>query len=146
MLYHKHSFNYYVRIMTYMRLRALVKILSRIGRWKSDRQKAKTESLRGVRGNEDKQIWEIHYQNFLRDGCRYLRARNFVHHCTDGPECPVAYAFSKAEARKLFAKFRDVQTVVAHFPLRKYSSKIPFAVERFVASKMGWYLFIFARK
>ena len=146
MLYHKRSFNYFLRIMTYMRVRALFKILSRTGRWKQDRQKATAESLRGVRGNEDKQIWEIHYQNFLRDGWRYLRARNFLHHCTDEPECPVAYAFSKGEARKLFAKFRDVRMSLAHFPLRKYSTGIPLAVEKFVAARMGWYLFIFARK
>jgi ubiquinone/menaquinone biosynthesis C-methylase UbiE len=146
MLYHKHSFNYYVRIMTYMRLRALVKIVARAGRWQEDRKKAMSESLRGVRGNEDKQIWEIHYQNFLRDGWSYLRARNFLHHCTDGPECPIAYAFSRAGARELFGKFRDVRTVVAHLPLRRYSTKIPFGLEKFAASKMGWYLFIFANK
>src|SRR5688572_29276335 len=29
MLYHRHSFNYYIRIMTFMRLRLLAKILSR---------------------------------------------------------------------------------------------------------------------
>jgi ubiquinone/menaquinone biosynthesis C-methylase UbiE len=146
MLYHKHSFNYVVRIMSYMRLRVLLKILSRAGHWKSDRDQASEASLRGVRGNQDKQIWDIHYQNFLGQGWSYLRAANFVHHCTDGPECPIAYAFTKNEACALFSGFRDVQTTVAHFPLTKYSQKIPFAVEKFVARKMGWYLFIFARK
>src|ERR1700736_6312624 len=33
MLYHKSSFNYYVRIMLYMRVRVLLKILSRFGKW-----------------------------------------------------------------------------------------------------------------
>jgi ubiquinone/menaquinone biosynthesis C-methylase UbiE len=146
MLYHKGSFNYVIRILTYMRLRALLKILARTGRWNRDREKASAGSLRGLRGNQDRQIWDVHYLNFLRQGWGYLRARNFVHHCTDGPECPVAYAFTKAEVRKLFSRFHDVRTAVAHFPLTRYSKKIPFGVEKFLARKMGWYLFIFARK
>jgi len=146
MLYHKHSFNYFLRIMTHMRLRVLLKILSRLGRWNSDRQNASTGVLRGLRGNQDRQIWQIHYQNFLERGWSYLRARNFIHHCTDGPECPVAYAFTKAQSRELFSGFRDVQMTVAHFPLTKYSQKIPFAVEKLLARRIGWYLFISASK
>jgi len=146
MLYHKHSFNYFVRIMAYMRLRVLLKILSRVGKWKQDRQQAESNQIVGLRGNEDRQIWEIHYRNFLRTGWSYLRARNFVHHCTDGPECPIAYAFSKSETAKLFRKFRDVQFHVAHFPLQKYWSRFPFSWEKFLAKRFGWYLFIFADK
>jgi len=145
MLYHKHSFNYYIRIMTYMRLRVLFKILLRAGGWHRDRR-AFADSLRGVRGNQNCQIWEIHYRNFLHQGWSYLRAANFVHHCTDGPECPVAYAFTSTEAKALFSRFRDVHTTVAHFPLTKYSKRIPFGVEKFLARRMGWYLFIFANK
>lgn len=145
MLYHKRSFNYYIRIMTYMRLRVLFKVLSRAGRWNRDRQAA-ANPLRGVRGNQDRQIWSIHYQNFLREGWRYLRAGNFVHHCTDGPECPVAYAFTRAEAAALFYNFRNVRTTVAHLPLKKYHQGIPFGLEKFLARRIGWYLFIFADK
>ncbi|MGH7992240.1 MAG: class I SAM-dependent methyltransferase [Limisphaerales bacterium] len=145
MLYHKHSFNYYIRIMTYMRLRVLFKVLSRTGRWSRDRQAA-ANTLQGLRGNQDRQVWSIHYQNFLREGWRYLRAGNFVHHCTDGPECPVAYAFTRAEATALFSNFRHVRTTVAHLPLKKYYRGIPFGLEKFLARRMGWYLFIFADK
>jgi len=146
MLYHKHSFNYYVRIMVYMRLRVLLKILSRIGNWKRDREKLDTNAIAGVRGNQRPEVWDIHYQNFLKGDWSYLKADNFVHHCTDGPECPVAFAFSKKEARQLFAKFRDVSFRVAHFPLRRYSRYVPFAVEKLLARTMGWYLFVFATK
>jgi ubiquinone/menaquinone biosynthesis C-methylase UbiE len=146
MLYHKHSFNYWIRINTYMRLRLLARILARIGRWGSDRQKAGADSLVGVRGNQDKRVWNLHYQGFLKEGWSYLRASNFVHHCTDGPECPVAYAFSRSEARQLFSRFATVETKVAHFPLRKYSRWIPFGVEKSLAPWLGWYLFIYARK
>lgn len=146
MLYHKHSFNYFVRIMTYIRLRVLLKILLRAGRWNRDRIEVHRALLQGLRGNQDRQVWEIHYRNFLRNGWGYLRARNFVHHCADGPECPIAYAFTKREARVLFSRFRNIQMSVAHLPLRKYSPTIPLSLERSLAHKMGWYLFIFADK
>src|SRR5262245_21760319 len=66
MLYHKRTFNYAIRIMGYMRLRLLLKILARAGRWKRDRANASSDSLRGVRGNQDAQIWDIHYLNLDR--------------------------------------------------------------------------------
>ena len=148
MLYHKRSFNYCVRIMTYMRLRVFMTILSRLGRWQRDRENVASESPAGLRGNTDRQIWEIHYHNFLKEGWSYLKPENFVHHCTDGPECPVAFAFSKADARRLFSRFQDVQMKVAHFPLNRYpfGRWLPFSVEKFLATKIGWYLFIFASK
>lgn len=148
MLYHKHSFNYFVRIMTYMRLRVLLRILSHFGNWKRDRELLAANQIVGLRGNRSPQVWEIHYQNFLKRGWSYLKARNFIHHCTDGPECPVASAVNRKEANKLLARFNDVRTKVAHFPLSKYSfgKGIPFAIERWLAPKVGWYLFIFARK
>jgi ubiquinone/menaquinone biosynthesis C-methylase UbiE len=145
MLYHKHSFNYFVRIMGYMRSRLLIRILSRMGRWKSDRERI-TSALHAPRGNQDRDLWNVHYQNFLTQGWSYLAAKEFVHHCADGPECPVAYAFSKAETRKLFSRFHDVRTTVAHFPVRQYLPATPMALERVLARTMGWYLFIFARK
>jgi ubiquinone/menaquinone biosynthesis C-methylase UbiE len=148
MLYHKHSFNYFFRIMIYMRLRVFLKILSRFGSWKSDRRMIEMQKIVGLRGNQDRQVWEIHYQNFLRRGWRYLQARNFIHHCTDGPECPVAYAFSRREAEELFSRFNDVHVSIAHFPLRRYGfgKWIPFAIEKWLARKVGWYLFIQAQK
>ena len=148
MLYHKHSFNYYVRIMAYMRCRVLLKALARLGRWRTDREGSRSLPLAGVRGNTEPTIWEIHYRNFLRKGWSYFRAKNFVHHCTDGPECPIAYAFSKTETRRLFSKFKDVRMQVAHFPLNRYplARRLPFQVEKFLAGRMGWYLFIFGTK
>jgi ubiquinone/menaquinone biosynthesis C-methylase UbiE len=145
MLYHKGSFNYVVRIMTHMRLRLLLKIFSRLGRWEGDRKQLSDERT-GLRGNQDRKVWDIHYANFLREGWSYLSASRFVHHCTDGPECPIAFAYNRREARQLFAKFRDVELKVAHFPLRRYRSWIPFGLEKWLAPKLGWYLFIFARK
>ncbi len=148
MLYHRHSFNYYARILGYMRARLLWRIITRTGRWSTDRQQAQAKGLAGLRGNERREVWTLHYENFLRAGWRYLRARNFVHHCTDGPECPYAYAYSQRDARQLFAAFKHVSFRVAHFPLRKYpvARALPFAVERFLAAHLGWYLLIEASK
>jgi len=146
MLYHKGSFNYHVRIMTYMRLRVLLEVCRRALTWKADRQRAQAAGLTGLRGNQDRRVWDVHFQNFLKEGWSYLRAKNFVHHCTDGPECPVAYAFSKKEARALFVKFGSVQMKVAHFPLKKYHRWIPFGLEKGLAARLGWYLFVFAQK
>lgn len=148
MLYNRSSFNYYVRIMGYMRLRVLLEYLSRLGSVESDRTKLSGSGLAGLRGNRGAGIWTLHYQNLLRHGWSYLKARNFVHHATDGPECPRAFAFNPPEVRELFSRFGDVRTTVAHFPLRKHpiGRLLPFLVERLLARTVGWYLMIFATK
>lgn len=152
MLYHRNSFNYYARIMGYMRIRMLIKILSRCTRWSADRRAllaaGQEDRIRGVRGNKDRSVWQIHYESFLRSGWKYLKADQFVHHCTDGPECPFAFVYSKSQARGLFARFSEMETRVAHFPLRKYpfGKHLPKPIERVLASSMGWYLILFLRK
>src|SRR5436190_22312280 len=40
MLYHKNSFNYYIRIMGYMRLRVLIEVLRHATSWTKDRKQA----------------------------------------------------------------------------------------------------------
>lgn len=148
MLYHRHSFNYYIRILAYMRARVLLKIASRAGHWKTDRRRSAAGQLIGVRGNSSEKVWEIHYNNFLKEGWGYLKPRSFVHHCMDGPECPYAYTYNRREAVRLFAPFRSVEMKVAHFPLNKYPGGrlIPRKVERFVARSVGWHLLIRATK
>lgn len=147
MLYHKNSFNYYVRIMGYMRFRVLLKILSKMFCWKFDRNVTCHTSSQFI-SNSNPQIWDIHYLNFLRYGWSYLKSKNFVHHCTDGPACPYAYVFSRSDIKKLFSQYNSVQIKVAHFPIRKtcLGKLIPFKVEEFLAPKLGFYLFVFATK
>jgi ubiquinone/menaquinone biosynthesis C-methylase UbiE len=146
MLYHKTSFNYYVRIMGYMRLRVLLEILKHSGGWARDRQQLRATGLTGLRGNQDRRVWDVHYHNFLKEGWAYLRAKNFVHHCTDGPECPMARAFSRNGARQLFHRFSNIEMKVAHFPLKKYRRWVPLSLEKSLAARLGWYLFIYADK
>lgn len=148
MLYHKQSFNYYVRVLGYMRLRVLWTIISRYGRRHEDRSSAQEEQSSGVRGNASELVRELHYENYLREGWNYLRASKFVHRCTDGPECPYAYTYSKREASELCAPFRRVSMRVGHFPLRKYAGGrlIPLKVEELLAARIGWHLLITAWK
>lgn len=147
MLYHRHSFNYYVRILGYMRARALLEVLRRIGRWDEDRGRM-ASALAGVRGNDSPRVWEIHYRNFLREGREYFRARRFVHRCTDGPECPYAFTYTSREAKRLFARFDPVRISVGHLPLNKYplARLLPRAAERALADTLGWHLLIRAGK
>ena len=147
MLYHKTSFNYYLRILGYMRLRVLFRILSRLGRWDSDRQKLAGKSMLELRGNQSGLVWEAHYKHFLERGWNYLAASNFVHHCTDGPECPIAHVFTRSSARAAFSMFRAVELKVGHLPLRQYLGKwVPFSMESLAASRFGWALMIYATK
>ncbi len=147
MLYHKHSFNYYIRILGYMRARVLIKIFSRIFHWTSDKKLTSNKIQFNPANRISNKIWESHYQNFLREGWKYLKAGSFVHHCIDGPECPYAYVFSKADVEHLFSMFKKIQMSVAHFPLGKYrKNSILRGAEKFLAPKIGFYLFIFATK
>jgi hypothetical protein len=147
MVYNKHSFNYYFRIMGYMRARVIARILSRIGRVASDRAQLNSK-FAGVRGNEDPSVWQLHYESFLKTGWRYLSTATFVHHATDGPECPYAYVYTRKSLKQFFAQFKTVDTVVAHLPLRKYSAGrwVPLAIEKRLSSLMGWYLFAYLTK
>ena len=114
MLYHKHSFNYYARIMGYMRLKVL------LGR--------------------------AHREAFSKYGWSYLKAKNFVHHATDGEDCPFAYVYTRQSAKKAFSRFSSFETKVRHFPLAKYSARFPLWTEKLLARTAGWYLFIFLTK
>lgn len=147
MLYNKRSFNYYVRILCYMRAKVLLRILSRLGRFSADRSQLDGK-LMGIRGNQSESVWQVHYENFLRAGWSYLRPTEFVHHATDGPECPFAFVYAPRSLRSLLGQFRSVDTRVAHFPLHKYSigRRVPFVVEQWLASRLGWYLFVYLTK
>ncbi len=145
MLYHKRSINYYVRIMGYMRLRVLLHVLSRVGCFTQDRAQLRDE-VKGVRGNHNASVWEVHYENFLLQGWSYLQMKNFVHHATDGPECPYAFVYTRASAQKLFCHFSGIEMELAHLPLHKYLRWIPLRVEKLLAPRMGWYLFIYLTK
>jgi SAM-dependent methyltransferase len=147
MLYHKNSINYHLRIMCWMRARVLLHVLARRRRWSADRERLRAVRTDTIRGNLDDRVWEGHYKNFLQRGWDYLRADRFVHHCTDGPECPIAYVYTRAQVRREFGMFRRIETRVGHLPLRQYlRAPVPRRVERWLAARWGWALMIYAEK
>lgn len=148
MLYNKASFNYYLRIMGYMRLRLLLTIVVHTGRDRVFPVGEPSVAVAGLRGNHDKRIWALHYQAFLRQGWSYLRADSFIHHATDGPECPRAYVFTRRDVVRLFGRFRQIRQDVVHFPIRGLPMIrwIPQKVEGYLASKIGWYRMVRAVK
>lgn len=146
MLYHKNSFNYYVRILVYMRIRILIRILRYIFRWRKDKNHINKQPSAILKADAD--TWDKHYFNFLKTGWRYLTSNSLVHHCTDGPECPYAYVYSKKEAGRIFSMFREVDMHCAHLPLgmRWKNNRLVRKLEEYLAPKIGFYLFIIATK
>jgi SAM-dependent methyltransferase len=136
MLYHRHSLNYYIGILLYMRLRLLFEILRR---WR--RAPTIDARERALRDNTATTAWDAHYEN-------YLRAKTFVHHCTDGPECPIAFTFTRRDAARLFREFTTLRADVAHLSLNRCSlgRLLPRAVERALGAMFGWHLQIRAVK
>jgi len=139
MLYHRHSLNYYIGILLYMRLRLLFEILRR------------SRGTPAIDGRERKTVahpWDAHYENFRRQGWSYLRAKTFVHHCTDGPECPIAFTFTRRDTARLFREFATLRTEVAHLHLNRFSlgRLMPRALEHALGAIFGWHLQIRAVK
>ena len=146
MLYHRHSVNY-LRILSYIRFIALVKSCLRLRRWASDRQAVLQSACAGLRRWHHQSVWAAHYENFLLEGWSYFKSENFAHHWADGALCPIAYTYSKADARALLSCFEDVQVSVAHLPLRRYLGRwLSPALEGWLASRVGWHLLIRATK
>lgn len=131
MLYNKSSFNYYARIQFYMRIRVLTYLLLR--------------AFLPERGRKGE--LESHYNNYRKIGKKYLSFNEFPHHCSDGPECPIAHSFTKKEITELFRNyFTDLSFKVAHFPIHNTINDFPLSIERKIASRLGWYLFIYGKK
>ncbi|MCB8943129.1 MAG: class I SAM-dependent methyltransferase [Ardenticatenaceae bacterium] len=131
MLYHRHSFNYYIRILGYMRLKVFFYTALR------------HLNLREAADGE----LEIHYQNYLRQGWPYFSKAEFPHHATDGAACPIAHCYSRQEVAQLLSPyFENIQFAVAHFPINKSLPRFPRSIEKAIASRIGWYLFIYGQK
>lgn len=147
MLYHKHSINYYLRVMLYMRLRILIKIISRLPFFDKDR-KRHVQNDKTFVANTNKKVWDMHYYNFLDQGFSYLKADNFVHRSTDGPDCPYAFVYTKSDIKRIFKNYKNIKIKVAHFPLGNslIGALVPKLIERILARNIGFYLFIYAEK
>jgi hypothetical protein len=90
---------------------------------------------------------EAHYQNSLQQGLSYFSKIEFPHHATDGANCPIANCYSRREVTELLTPhFDNIRFEVAHFPINKSLPNFPRAAEKIIASRIGWYLFIYGQK
>lgn len=126
MLYSKGSFNYWIRIQLYFRLRL------------------RYELLKNRLGGTSKGNWALHVKNYKQEGSSYLSWKNFPHRCTDGPDCKIANIYWRNEMKAMLTKvgFTVEKAKKAHFPIGGYFP----ALERALASFMGFHQVIWLRK
>lgn len=131
MVYHRASFNYRVRILLWMRAKVVAYLAIR----------------RLVPAARRSRVLEAHLSNLRGVGWRYLGAGEFPHHAADGPDCPVAFSYTRSElSERLAPWFQGVRFRAAHLPIRKTFPWFPEAVEGALARRLGWYLFTYARR
>ena len=125
MLYAKGSFNYWVRIQGYFRIRMLASILVR------------------KLGGKLSKTWEEHYQNWKKKGWKYLGWKEWPHHCTDGPNCEIANIYTQKEIRQMLEKqnLKVTRMKKAHFPVR-----LSPATEQFLGRFLGFHQLVWASK
>ncbi|MCS6885919.1 MAG: class I SAM-dependent methyltransferase [Acidobacteriota bacterium] len=137
MLYHRNSYNYYGNIMCLRKLGAQLLRFT----WGPSLVHAVTgESLEALNKLRS---------DLLADPKKFFSEEQFLNQNTDGAGNPLAKVYTKAEARKLFARFREVTTEV-HFLNKRWLPLIgrflPRSAEAVLASRWGWHLWIIARK
>ena len=138
MLYHRDSLNHHVTIMGVRR--ALAALLVVPG--------AAAAVARAT--GEDPAVLEGHRQLLREHGAGYLTDRQlFLSNNTDGPGNPLSKVYSRDDARRLFARFNDVQTAVRFLNLRAYPGGDRLArtrVAQALGRRAGWHLYVKATK
>lgn len=137
MLYHKSSFNYWVSIGILRRFGALLLMLPG------------GISLASRLTKEAPDRLAVHKKRFERQGFGYLFGPNWLNRNTDGPNNPLARAYSRKSAISLLAGFTDFRFEVTNLNRRHLpviGPMLPASVERDLAARIGWHLHIFARK
>jgi ubiquinone/menaquinone biosynthesis C-methylase UbiE len=137
MLYHKSSYNYYVNIMTLRRLG--VRLL---------RFDWGPKLVGRLTGEDEARLLKLQ-EAYRSDPRRLLEPDEFLNQNTDGAGNPLARAYTRRDAAQLFARFREVRSEI-HFLNRRWIPLVgrfmPQAVERRLASRWGWHLWIIATK
>lgn len=137
MLYHKSSYNYHVNIMT---LRRMGVRLLRFG-WGP-------KFVQRLTGEDEARLLKLQ-EAYRRNAKQLLSPDEFLNQNTDGAGNPLARVYTRSEAAAMFAHFSDVRTEV-HFLNKRWiplvGRFIPKSMERRLASRMGWHLWIIAKK
>ena len=130
MLYHRHSYHYYVRVMFTMRLLVLMLY--------PDFMLSLARRLSGKKLRQ----FAFHRERLREMGLGYLRPSTLINHNTDGAECPIAKVYSKREVKQLLNGLDDIR-------FRTCNSALPPRLrflEKWVAPIGGFFLWAYARK
>ncbi|HYE15808.1 MAG TPA: class I SAM-dependent methyltransferase, partial [Pyrinomonadaceae bacterium] len=137
MLYHRDSYNYRVNIGLLRRHGARL---------------LKTEAglkLAHALTGEPVESLREHAARLRQDAAGYLSAGEFLSRNTDGAGNPLTRVYSRREARELFKDFARVEFAV-HFLNKRWlpvlGRVLPRPVEKRLASRWGWHLWIYATK
>lgn len=138
MLYHKHSFNYYISIGILRRMGlASIRVFPFLDRLVS---KLTGESVERI--NRHKYYLE-------QDGLRYFRMKNFLHKSTDGPDNIYSSVWTEKTSRKLFHAFRTMDFSI-HFLNERHllglQHLLPGPFKSWMDRRYGWHLWVKAIK
>jgi SAM-dependent methyltransferase len=137
MLYHRNSYNYRIGIQ----------ILRRAGAHLL-RTEAGTHLAHKLTGEPVASLRE-HAARLKENGEEYLSPAEFLSRNTDGAGNPLTRVYSTAEARALFADFATVE-MRSYYLNKRFlplvNRVLPLALERTLAARWGWHLWIYARK
>ena len=136
MLYHRDSYNYRVNIS--LLRRAGVHLL----RWP-----AGVRLVHLLTGESEDALRE--HSARLKSERSYLSSEEFLSQNTDGAGNPLARVYSRKEAATLFSNFSKVEQRT-HFLNKKWLPVLglilPRSIEKQMASRWGWHLWIYATK
>jgi ubiquinone/menaquinone biosynthesis C-methylase UbiE len=137
MLYHRNSYNYRVNIMTLRRLGARLLAFD----WGP-------AFVHGITGEDEDRLRELQ-RLYRTDKGRMLSRQEFLNQNTDGAGNPLARAYTRKEALQMFSRFGEARTEV-HFLNKRwipiFGRLLPRALEKALAQRIGWHLWIIAKK
>lgn len=137
MLYHRNSYNYRINIMTLRRMGARLLAFD----WGP-------AFVHGITGEDENRLREL--QNIYRsDKSKMLSREEFLNQNTDGAGNPLARVYTRNEAVKMFSRYSEARTEV-HFLNKRWIPLIgrllPHTAEKALAHRIGWHLWIIAKK
>jgi ubiquinone/menaquinone biosynthesis C-methylase UbiE len=137
MLYHKSSYNYHVNIMLLRRLGARLLAFN----WG-------VPFVHAMTGEDEARLREL--RKLYRDNkTRMLSREEFLNQNTDGAGNPLARAYTRSEALGLFSRYAEAHTEV-HFLNKRWipliGQLLPRGIERALAHRVGWHLWVMAKK
>jgi SAM-dependent methyltransferase len=136
MLYHRSSLNYQVSIRVLRRLGIFALAVPGV-----------VPVVSAVTG-EPRERLSAHTRNLRQEGLGYLRMDRFIHHSTDGPHNVYSSVWTEREAAGLFSDFRALR-FARHFLNDRHLPGLrilPARARRWLAARVGWHLWIFARR